>query len=171
VYLLDRYLRRPGRARVPGVLASGLVALALTQVFGLTVTALGPVGIGADAPGITAIAKQEQAIAAPPAAADLAYRIGGFDASLPAFWVDFTSDRRVSPILAGQWFLAFTDTWTLQANAVASSTVISGPEQVATVAEQILMSRPGAVVVVRDEDAAAVRRAVGTFLAPRIVGL
>ena len=172
VYLLDRYRpRRTGRARARGVLASGLVALALTQVFGLTVTALGPIGIDAEAPGIVAIAKQEQAIAAPPAAADLAYRIGGFDAPLPAFWVDVASDRRVSPILAGQWFLAFTDTWTLQANAVASSTVLSGPEQVPTVAERILRSRPDAVVVVRDEDAAAVRRAVGTFLAPRIVGL
>ncbi len=169
VHLLDRP-RRPGRSRVRGVLASGLVALALTQVFGLTVTGLGPIGIGAEAPGVTAIGKQEQAITHPPPSADLVYRIGGFDAPLPAFWVDMRGDR-VSPILAGQWFLAFTDTWTLEANAVASSTVLSEPAEIPAVAERILLSRPDAVVVVRNEYADAVRRAVGPFLAPRIVGL
>jgi hypothetical protein len=169
VHLLRGPRRRP--ARVRDVVASGLVALACTQVFGLTVAALGPLGIGAEAQGVAAVAKQRQAIAQPPAAADLASRIGGFDAPLPAFWVDVAGDRRVSPILAGQWFLAFTDTWTLEANAVASITVLSGPEQIPAVAERILLSRPDAVVVVRDEDADAVRRAVGPFLAPRIVGL
>jgi hypothetical protein len=145
--------------------------MALTQVFGLTVTGLAAIGIGAEAPGITIIAKQEQAIADPPAAADLAYRIGSLDAPLPAFWVDIAGDRRVSPILASQWFLAFTDTWTLQANAVASRTVLHGPADVPAVAERILLSRPDAIVIVRNEDAAAVRRAVGPFLAPRIAGL
>ena len=121
-------------------------------------------------PGVTAIGKQQQAIANPPASADLVYRIGGFDAPLPAFWVDVRGDR-VSAILAGQWFLAFTDTWTLEANAVASGAVLGEPAQIPAVAEQILLSRPDAVVVVRSEYADAVRRAVGPFLAPRIVGL
>ena len=169
VHLLDR-LRRPGRPGVRGVLASALVALALTQVFGLTATGLGPIGIGAEAPGVTAIGKQQQAIADPPASADLAYRIGGFDAPLPAYWVDVRGDR-VSPVLAGQWFLAFTDSWTLEANAVASGAVPGEPAQIPAVAEQILLSRPDAVVVVRSEYADAVRRAVGPFLAPRIIGL
>ena len=52
-------------------------------------------------------------------AADLASRIAYLHALLPAFWIDFAGDRKVSPILAGQWFLAFTDTWTLDANAMA----------------------------------------------------
>ncbi len=168
VHLLDR--ARP-RAGLRGALASGIVALALTQVFGLTVTGLGPIGIAAEAPGITNRVKQEQAIAAPPGAAELAARITRLDAPLPAFWVDFPGDHRVSPILAGQWFLALTDTWTLEANAVASSTTLSGPEQVPLVAERILLRRPDAVVVVRGEDVAAVRRDVGPDLAPRIVGL
>lgn len=169
VHLLDR-LRRPARASIRGVLASVFLALALTQVFGLTATGLGPIGIRAEASGVTAIGKQQQAIANPPASADLVYRIGGFDAPLPAFWVDVRGDR-VSAILAGQWFLAFTDTWTLEANAVASGTVLSEPAQIPAVAEQILLSRPDAVVVVRSEYADTVRRAVGPFLAPRIVGL
>jgi len=166
VHLLDRP-RRPG---LRGASASVLVALALTQVFGLTATGLGPIGIRAEAPVITAIGKQQQAIADPPASADLADRIGGFDAPLPAFWVDVRGDR-VSPVLAGQWFLAFTDSWTLQANAVASGAVPSEPAQIPAVAEQVLLSRPDAVVVVRSEYADAVRRAVGPFLAPRVVGL
>ena len=119
VHLLDRRRRRSRRGRVRGVLASGIVALALTQVFGLTLTGLGPVGIGAEAPGITNANKEDQSIAQPPAAADLASRIAYLDAPLPAFWIDFAGDRKVSPILAGQWFLAFTDTWTLDANAMA----------------------------------------------------
>jgi len=167
--LLDRRVPPVGRLR--GGLASCVVALALTQVFGLTVTGLAGIGIGPEAPGVTIIANQEQAIADPPAAADLVRRIGGLDAPLPAFWVDLAGDHRVSPILASQWFLAFTDTWTLQANAVASLTVLHAPADVPAVAERILLSRPDAVVIVRNEDAAAVRRAVGPFLAPRIAGL
>ena len=54
---------------------------------------------------------------------------------------------------------------------MASRTVLHGPADVPAVAERILLSRPDAVVIVRNEDAAAVRRAVGPFLAPRIAGL
>jgi hypothetical protein len=77
----------------------------------------------------------------------------------------------VSPILAGQWFLAFTDSWTLDANAMATITALRGPDEVPLVAERILLRRPDAVVVVRREDVAAVRRAVGPELAPRVYGL
>jgi hypothetical protein len=147
------------------------VALALTQVFGFTVTGLGPVGIGAEAPGVTNAIKENQSIARPPAAADLASRIAYLDAPLPAFWIDIAGDHKVSPILAGQWFLAFTDTWTLDANAMASITTLRGPAEVPAVAERILLRRPDAVVIVRREDVAAVRRAVGPELAPRVYGL
>ena len=74
-------------------------------------------------------------------------------------------------ILAGQWFLAFTDTWTLDANALASGPALTEPAQLPGVAARFLLSRSDAVVVVRREDAAAVRRAVGPDLAPRIFGL
>lgn len=169
VHLLDRRGRR--RGRVTGALASGVVALALTQVFGLTVTGLGPVGIGAEAPGVTNAIKEDQSIAQPPAAADLASRIAYLDAPLPAFWIDVAGDHKVSPILTGQWFLAFTDTWTLDANAMASITTLRAPGEVPAVAERILLRRPDAVVVVRREDVAAVRRAVGPYLAPRVYSL
>ena len=160
VHLLDR--RAPlGRDRVRGVLASGIVALALTQVFGLTATGLGPSASAPRRPGSRTRSSRSSRSPQPPAAADLAYRIADLDAPLPAFWIDIAGDRRVSPILAGQWFLAFTDTWTLEANAVASITALRGPDEVPAVAERILLRRPDAVVVVRREDAAAVRRAVG----------
>ena len=168
VHLLER--RRPSRARVRGALASGIAALALTQVFGLTATGLAP-GIAAEAPGVTNAEKEAQSIAQPPAAADLADRMAHLDAPLPAFWIDFAGDRRVSPILAGQWFLAFTDSWTLEANAMATITTLRGKDEVPLVAERILLRRPDAVVVVRREDVAAVRRAVGPELAPRVYGL
>jgi hypothetical protein len=169
VHLFER--RRPlHRARVRGVLASGIAALALTQVFGLTATGLAP-GIAAEAPGVTNAVKEAQSIAQPPAAAELANRIAYLDAPLPAFWIDLAGDRRVSPILAGQWFLAFTDTWTLQANAMATITTLRESAEVPAVAERILLRRPDAVVVVRREDVAAVKRAVGPELAPRVYGL
>ena len=119
-----------------------------------------------EAPGVTNAVKETQSIAQPPAAADLADRIAHLDAPLPAFWIDLAGDRRVSPILAGQWFLAFTDTWTLEANAMATITTLRAPDEVPAVAERILLRRPDAVVVVRREDLAAVRRAVGPELAP-----
>jgi len=169
VHLLGRHTGR--RARVRGVLASGVVALALTQVFGLTATGMTPVGIAAEAPGVTNAVKEAQAIAQPPAAADLAARMAHLDAPLPAFWIDLAGDRRVSPILAGQWFLAFTDTWTLDANAMASITTLRGPDEVPAVAERLLLRGPDAVVIVRREDVAAVRRAVGPELASRVYGL
>ena len=78
---------------------------------------------------------------------------------------------RVSPILAGQWFLAFTDSWTLEANAMATITTLRGKDEVPLVAERILLRRPDAVVVVRREELAAVRRAVGPELAPGVYGL
>jgi hypothetical protein len=168
VHLLER--RRPSRARVRGALASGIAALALTQVFGLTATGLAP-GIAAEAPGVTNAVKEAQSIAQPPAAADLADRMAHLDAPLPAFWIDFAGDRRVSPILAGQWFLAFTDSWTLEANAMATITTLRGKDEVPLVAERILLRRPDAVVVVRREELAAVRRAVGPELAPQVYGL
>ena len=169
VHLFQRR-RSLRRARVRGVLASGIAALALTQVFGLTATGLAP-GIAAEAPGVTNAVKERQSIAQPPAAAELADRIAHLDAPLPAFWIDIAGDRRVSPILAGQWFLAFTDTWTLEANAMATITTLRGPAEVPAVAERILLRRPDAVVVVRREDLAAVQRAVGPELAPRVYGL
>ena len=54
---------------------------------------------------------------------------------------------------------------------MASSTALRGPGKIPAVAERILLRRPDAVVIVRREHAAAVRRAVGPALAPRIVGL
>jgi hypothetical protein len=54
---------------------------------------------------------------------------------------------------------------------MASITTLRGPGEVPAVAERILLRRPDAVVVVRREDVAAVRRAVGPDLAPRVYGL
>ena len=144
------------------MLASGIVALALTQVFGLTVTGLGPIGIGAEAPGVTNAIKEDAVDRRsrprpptwPPGSPTWTRRSPRSGSTSRAI-------DRVSPILAGQWFLAFTDTWTLDANAMASITTLRGPGEVPAVAERILLRRPDAVVIVRREDVAAVRRAVG----------
>ena len=54
---------------------------------------------------------------------------------------------------------------------MATVTTLRAPDEVPAVAERILLRRPDAVVVVRREDLAAVRRAVGPELAPPGYGL
>lgn len=153
--LLDR--RTPARPRrggtVSGVLASLLVAAALTQVFGLTVSSYGGIGLGAEAVGIKNSDHQMGVIAQPPAAADLAERMADWRAPATgtAYYVNVPSDGRVSSILTAQWFLAFTDAWTVDANTVAAQTAVKDLPQAAAVAERILDSRPDAVVVVPRE--------------------
>jgi hypothetical protein len=179
VHLLDRYpvtrRRRRWWSTVTGLVASLLVAVALTQVFGLTVTNYAGIGLGAEALGITSTVHQQQVIAQPPAAADLADLVDRMDWSVPpagAFFVEYPSDGKVSTVLTAQWFLAFTDTWTLDANAVASGTAVKDLPQAAAVAERILDTHPGAVVVVQRDEVRALRREIGRpdlFL--RIVGL
>ena len=102
VHLLGRRTARRGRVR--SVLASGIAALALTQVFGLTATGLAPIGIAAEAPGVTNAAKEAQAIAQPPAAADLAARMAHMDAPLPAFWIDLAPMQRLQRVLRTDQF-------------------------------------------------------------------
>ncbi len=175
LYLLDRYVPRARRATFAGVTASLLMALALTQVFGLTVSSYSDIGLGPEALGVTNSAHQMQVIADPPSAAALAERVGRMDTPVPpagAFFIDFPSDGRVSSILTAQWFLACTDTWTLDANSVAASTVARDLPQAAAVAENILYTRPGAVVVVRREELDALERKITQpDLYPRIIGL
>ena len=173
VHLPDWYPRR--RATVTDALASVLIALALTQVFGFAGTNLDEFGLGAEADGAKDSARQSTVIADPPSAAELAARVAGLQGRvLPAgaFYLDIPSDGRVSTVLAAQWFLALTDTWTLDANAVASDTVVRDPRQTVAVAVHILESHPGAVVVVRREELDTVRRAVRRpDLMSRIAGL
>ena len=162
VHLLDRRVPQ-SRGRVRGGLASAIVALGAHPGLRPHRHRAGPVGIGAEAPRDH---EREQGGPVDRAAARgrrPGLRIADLDAPLPAFWIDFAGDRKVSPILSGQWFLAFTDTWTLDANAMASITTLRGPGEVPLVAERILLRRPDAVVIVRREDVAAVRRAVGSI--------
>ena len=87
----------------------------------------------------------QKVIADPPSAAELAARVAGMQWQVPpagAFYLDIPSDGRVSTVLAAQWFLALTDTWTLDANAVASDTVVRDPRQTVAVAVHILESHP-----------------------------
>lgn len=175
VHLLHRRARSHRPVTVSGVVASVLVAAALTQVFGLTVSRFGPIGFDAEAEGARDSAKEMQVIAAPPAAADLAARVERSDLRVPAagaFYLDLPPDGRVSTVLTAQWFLALTDTWTSAANDVAASTVVKNLPQAEVVARRILETHPGALVVVRDQDVDALRRAMGQpQLASRIVGL
>ncbi len=166
---------RPRRSAVSGAAASLLVAAALTQVFGLAVADLGGIGLGVEAQGAKDAAHQEQLIADPPSAADLVTRVAAMDGQVPrggAYYLDIGSDGRVSSVLVAQWFLAFTDTWTLDANTVASGTVLNRPGGPGPVAEDILRSHPGSVVVVRWEDVDTLRQDIRQpDMAYRIVGL
>jgi hypothetical protein len=178
LYLLDRYVPRRvprRRATIAGLTSSLLTALALTQIFGLTLSSYSGIGLGAEALGITNDSHQLQVIAQPPSAADLVERVERMNEPVPpagAFFVDFPSDGKVSTVLIAQWFLAFTDTWTLEANSVASGTVVRDLPQAAAVAEHILQTRPGAVVVVPREEVRTLRREIGQpDLYSRIVGL
>ncbi|HEY0814572.1 MAG TPA: hypothetical protein VGE11_14935 [Pseudonocardia sp.] len=178
LYLLDRYLPRRvprRRATVAGVTSSLLMAVALTQVFGLSVSDYAGIGLGAEALGITNDVKQMQVLAQPPSAADLVDRLTRTDVQIPpagAFYIGFPSDGKVSTVLISQWFLAFTDTWTLDANSVASGTAVRDLPRAAAVAERILDTRPGAVVVVPREEVRSLRVQIGQpSLYSRIVGL
>lgn len=181
VHLAHRHVsahRRGGtrrRVTVRGTVASVLVAAALTQVFGLTLSRFGPIGLDAEAEGARNSAHELQVMAQPPAAADLVARVAGMDQRLPpagAFYLDVSPDHRVNTILTAQWFLALTDTWTSGANDVAASSVVHGLPEAEVVARRILRTHPGSLVVVREEDLDALREALGQpQLASRIVGL
>ena len=147
------------------------MALALTQVFGLTATGLAPSGSARRRPASRTRCKETQSIAQPPAAADLADRIAHLDAPLPAFWIDLAGDRRVSPILAGQWFLAFTDTWTLDANAMARSPRSADPtrSRPSRSASSCAVRTRSSSSAVRTSPPSGVRS--GRSLAPRVYGL
>lgn len=177
VHLVDHRRRgpRPGGGALSTAAGSVLGALALTQVFGLSVSRLADVGLGAEAQGARNAVHQLQVIADPPAAADLAARITRTAWRPPpsgAYYLDVPSDRRVSPILVAQWFLALTDTWTSAANTVAAGTVVDGLPQVSALARRLLVEHPAGVVVVRPEYVDPVRRALDDpQLGARVVGL
>ncbi len=173
VHLLPVTRRRGVAGGLVCAAASVLVALGLTQVFGLTLSGGAAIGLGAEAQGVRNSERQSKVIADPPSSADLATLVAR--TALPnrqAFFIDVPSDGKVSSILAAQWFLALTDTWTLDANSVAAATVLNGPRTPAEVAEDILLSRPGSVVVVRGDEVGPLRRDLRRpALASRIVGL
>lgn len=174
--------RRPrpmGAARrVRGGLGAAAMALAVTQVFGLTVPDLSEIGLAPGAEGLRGRAAQFAVIEEPASAADLVERAGRADppAGSRAYFLDLPSDGRVDPILAAQWYFALTDTWTTGANSVVSGIVLSpGPlevEYAAASVRRILDEDPRAVVLVRR---AYLRRLVEQLaepaLTPRILPL
>ena len=147
---------RPGGLLVTArtVAASALAALALTQVFGFTFDA-SDVKLPAGAPGVANLVADAKVIQTPPLAAALAFRLeraarlhpGGIPAR--AYYLDVSADRRISAILAAQWYLSLSDTWTSQSNYVAVGTSFrdNGPDAVAD-ARWVLVTRPDTVVLV-----------------------
>jgi hypothetical protein len=189
------------RERVRGALATLVMTVAATQVFGLTLPAdpalsavpatpaerAGPTGVtgGITAlaptlpPGLTNRNQQLKTLLQPPTTAYLAAQVelldrrGGLGG--PAYYVDVPSDGRVNYKLAAQWFLALTDEWTSNANRTAVSIHLDDAPTYADGAaaiREVLDADPENIVVVR----LAYRRALlpildDPFLATRIIGI
>lgn len=178
-HLLGRRVAGPRSVlgSIRGFGGSVLVALAATQVFGLTVVDLADVGLGPEAPGSANLAQQVRVLRQPPSTADLADRVMRAEAAggLPAhsFFVDARPDRPISSILAAQWYLSLTDTWTTQANYVAAGIRFADPT--AGAADQvrwILATGPDTVAVVPFESRYGVLKALDRpDLAYRVVGI
>jgi hypothetical protein len=162
------------RRRVGGPVRRGAAAvvlvLAATQVFGLAAPDGREIGLPAQAPGAAARAAQLEEQEDPATTTDLAERVE--EAGVPArraYYLDLPTDGRVNPVLAAQWYLALTDTWTLQANAVVSRIVLPGGplgvEYAAAATRRILDGDPRAVVLVRP---AYERRLVEELDEPRL---
>jgi len=198
---LARFRRSAGMLRRGrGVLASLVMTVAATQVFGLTLPTdpelaatvtdrAGTTGTSGVTGGVAALAptlpaglanraQQMRTLLEPPTTAYLAAQVelllrrGAVTG--PAFYVDIPSDNRVSYQLAAQWYLSLTDTWTSAANKTAVS-IRLGDRSYAAGAEavrRLLEADPDNVVVVR----LAYRRVLLSLLddpalASRIVGI
>lgn len=173
--LLVPLTRLAARRRAPArpvrrAAAAVALALAATQVFGLAAPDGTDIGLAPRAPGAAARAERETVEEEPPTTADLARRV---EAARPpagrVYYLDLPSDGQTNPILAAQWYLALTGTWTLEANAVVSDITLSrgplGVEFAAAVTRRILTDDPDAVVAVRP---AYLRRLVEELGAPRL---
>lgn len=148
--------RRPARgpvARIRAAAGSAALAVAATQVFGLTVPDLTEVGLPRGTEGLENLTRQLTDIEDPPSTAYLVDRaIAARQGGPTAYYLDVGSDGRVDPVLAAQWYLALTDTWTLDANAVVSTIRLpDGPLDIVYAAEsarRILRADPDGIVVV-----------------------
>ena len=149
VHLVPRSRQRGVLASARTVVGSALTALALTQVFGFTFDA-SDVKLPAGAAGVANLVADNKVIQTPPLAAALPFRLARAG-RLPerAYYLDVSADRRISPILAAQWYLSLSDTWTSQSNyvAVGSSFHDNGPDAVAD-ARWVLVTSPDTVVLV-----------------------
>lgn len=160
-----------------GVLASAFAALAVTQVFGFSVIDLSDVGIAPEAKGTVNLAQQVRVLSHPPTTADLADRVmraqrgGGLPAN--SYFVDARPDRPISSILAAQWYLSLTDTWTDESNYLAGGTRFGDPTfGAADQVRWILATSPDAVVVVPFENRYGVLNALNRpDLADRVIGI
>lgn len=148
-HLLRRRVPRGPRAGV----AAAVVALATTQVFGLAIPDGTAIGVPPFASGALARATHLRNLNIMPPMADLARRIDAAELLPPdAVYLDVPGDGRVHPILAAQWYLALTDTWTTAANRLAGGIQLGGGvDGIRATAQRILVADPDAVVLVRRE--------------------
>ncbi len=154
VHLVPRGGGRGPLATARTAVASGLVALALTQVFGFTFDA-SDIKLPAGAPGVANLVADVKVIRTPPLAAALPFRLERAARLHPgeipehAYYLDVSPDRRISAILAAQWYLSLSDSWTSESNYVAVGTSFrdNGPDAVAD-ARWVLVTSPDTVVLV-----------------------
>jgi hypothetical protein len=154
VHLVPRHRARGVLATTRTALVSITVALALTQSFGFTFDA-SDVRLPAGAPGVANLVADAKVIQSPPLAAALPFRLERAARLVPggipegAFYLDVSVDRRVSAILAAQWYLSLSDSWTSESNYIAAGTSFrdAGPDAVAD-ARWVLVTSPDTVVLV-----------------------
>lgn len=149
-----------GWRRLPALVASVVAVLVASQVFGWTFAAVPPPGRDgtvqtAAARGLVDRAADLRRISNPSPTADLADRVAAAPAGLPVplVYLDVSPDRPLDPILSAQWYFALTDTWTLEANALADLVrpADRSDEEWARVAEVVLSTRPDVYLAVRPQ--------------------
>lgn len=151
--LLARRERRTLRGPLAGI-GAAVLAVAATQAFGLAIPDATAVGLPPQAPGAVDRATQLRLLDQTPDAADLAARIVARPPpTRTTFYLDVPTDGEVHPILAAQWYLALTDTWSSRVNTLVGGMSFGrGPfdqESVAAAARRLLVADPHAVILVR----------------------
>lgn len=139
------------------VLAASVAAIAVTQVFGLTVPQLVDAGVGEAAPALPR--QQDWAVASTTRPPDVEGLLAAVREHHPAdgrqVYVTPLAASGLNPVQAAQWYSALTGTWTTEGNVIAG--ILVSYVDTAAAALAVLEEDPHVTVVVPPDDLARVR--------------